>query len=267
MSLNKSKGNMYNWKLPDINTLKDIYFNQKMSFNKIARIYGVTTGAVKIKFNRYGIKPRSLSKAQELNAHHFEVTPEIIYFFDGLLLGDGCVCLHQKNKKSGVYGHTDKNYNFIVWLKEQLSRFNIHTGPTYHAKNNTYHFNTRYYREFVEFRHRWYPNGKKVIPKDIILMPNTLKNWYLGDGSYKKGKNGTKGGEIVIICSEFDPPGKILMMEQLVILGINCSIYSHGIYIKAQSRLRFFKYMLLDNNEIPDCYLYKFPVEITNAIK
>jgi hypothetical protein len=35
----------------------------------------------------------------------------------------------------------------------------------------------------MQIKQRWYPNGKKIIPKDLVLAPITVMNWYLGDGS------------------------------------------------------------------------------------
>jgi len=37
--------------------------------------------------------------------------------------------------------------------------------------------------EFLNERMRWYPNGKKIIPKNLVLNPVVLAHWYMGDGS------------------------------------------------------------------------------------
>lgn len=252
--------------LPKADVLKKLYIDKKLSTKKIAKIYNVTPRAVSTKLKRARVTIRNLSDAQELIANHIKINKIMNHYFDGLLLGDGCVTTPKKNNKSGVYTHADKHLSYIIWLKKQFSKFQIRNSKTYHNKKlNTYSFKTKYYREFIAFRQRWYPNGKKVIPKDLILMPITLKNWYLGDGSYKLGINGTKSAERVMLCSEFDPFGRKLIAEQLINLGIDCSIYPNGIYIKAKSRPKFFEYMLSDDNEIPGCYKYKFPQEILNG--
>lgn len=62
-----NKGNNYNHKLPNIDDLVEIYFKDKLSTNQIAIKFNVTTGAVKNKLNRYGIKLRTNSEAQKGN--------------------------------------------------------------------------------------------------------------------------------------------------------------------------------------------------------
>ena len=39
---------------------------------------------------------------------------------------------------------------------------------------------------FTELRDKWYPNGKKIIPKDLIITPTVFLHWFLGDGNYNK---------------------------------------------------------------------------------
>lgn len=33
----------------------------------------------------------------------------------------------------------------------------------------------------------WYPNNKKIVPQNLVLTPNILLHWYLGDGSLSFG--------------------------------------------------------------------------------
>jgi len=61
------EGNGYNHKLPAIEDLKKLYFEEKLSTKKIALKFNVTSSAIKNKLNRYGIKLRELSEAQKGN--------------------------------------------------------------------------------------------------------------------------------------------------------------------------------------------------------
>lgn len=46
---------------------------------------------------------------------------------------------------------------------------------------------------FTELRVKWYPDEKKIIPKDIVLTPKTLAFWFMGDGSANwVNRNGTE---------------------------------------------------------------------------
>lgn len=250
------KGNSYNWILPDIETLKDLYFNEKMSLKQIARKYKVTPGAVRIKLYRYGITLRTMSEGQALISNYVSITPELNDFINGLLLGDGSIIL-AGNKKSCWYGHSDKNKDYLKWLRKEFLLFGIECSDIKKHTNNSWSIKTKSYRDFVEIRNIWYPEGRKKIPS-IQLTPITLFNWYIGDGSYDKKSKGEK----VVICSMFDPAGKIEMNEQLNSMGIETSIYPESIYIKKESRDAFFEYMLDHNYDIPRCYKYKFSEEI-----
>ena len=37
---------------------------------------------------------------------------------------------------------------------------------------------------WTDLRHKWYPDGKKIVPADIELNGLTMAHWYMGDGSY-----------------------------------------------------------------------------------
>lgn len=41
---------------------------------------------------------------------------------------------------------------------------------------------TSLYPNFAIQRKRWYPNGKKRVPKDLVINKYTLAHWYWGDG-------------------------------------------------------------------------------------
>ena len=246
------KGNKYNHKLPNIEILKHHYFDEKMSARKIANKYNVTTGAVLIKFRRYKIKIRTLSESQSLNANYIKLTDELINFINGLLLGDGCM-VYGPYKKSCTYSHSDKNKEYLEWLKTQFEMFNISCSEIKPHTNNAWCIKTKWYRDFTTIRESWYPYGKKKIP-NIKLTPIVLFNWYIGDGSYDKKSKSEK----VVICSEFDYDGKKYINSLINSIGIKTSVYPNVIYIKKESRQLFFNYITNHKHTIPECYKYKF---------
>jgi len=252
MGLNKSTGNMYNHKLPNIDILKNEYFDKKMSTVDIAKKYNVTTGAVLLRFSRKKIKIRSIVESLVLKGNYANISDNLVNFLNGLLLGDGSVVFAGR-KKSCWYAHTDKNKEYLTWLVNEFYKFGIECSKIIPSHNNAWQVRTKSYRNFVDIRNKWYPNGKKIIP-DIELKPITLFNWYIGDGSYDKKSISHK----VVICSQFDQFGKYVMSNKLIELGIKNSVYSNMIYIKSESRKEFFKYIKSCMFKIPKCYLYKF---------
>lgn len=257
------KGMPYH-KLPSISILKKLYYEERLSTKKIASLYGSSGNAILLKLKRNGNKPRTLSEGQEIVANHFEITSALQSFFDGLLLGDGCMFPH--NNKSACYRHADKHREYVEWLESELAKHGVKVRVEYHAKVSL--LDSLCYREFFIIRQRWYPEGKRKAPLNISLSPSILRNWYIGDGSFKKGKfNGTtytKKSERVMICRNQNNEDRTFLCGKLKILGIETTLVSEGIYIRANSRRRFFQYILSDNPHIPRCYLYKFPEEYYN---
>ncbi len=209
----------------------------------------------KQKGNMYGFVRNNYSK----DTNHIVITEKLTLFLSGLLLGDGSL-VEAPSKKSSRYSHSDKRKDYLLWLKNELFLLGIETISIKKDKRGYFHLNTKSYREFQILREKWYPKGKKQTPKDIILTPIVLLNWYIGDGSYRKGKNNTKSAERVIIA-KLDIEGRIVLSSKLKKLGIKNTITKEGIYICALNRNKFFK-ILIGVKDIPECYKYKFPQEL-----
>jgi len=258
------KGNEYNWKLPDIDTLRNLYWNEKRSAANIAQQFGVTVGAVKNKLNRYGIPMRNMSDAQALIANYIFLSPDGLAFIDGLLLGDGCISPN-RHFTSAQYKHSDKHKDYIIWLANKLQNMGFEMGTIKHYAKAS-QLSTLYYRDLIQIRRCWYPDGNKKVPSDIELRPITLLNWYIGDGNYHApGCDG--GGEQVSIAMEFDQEGKDLLRTKLWELGILNSNQKTGIYIRSAGRKHFFNYMAMAFLPIPECYKYKFPERYYHGIE
>ncbi len=146
------------------------------------------------------------------------------------------------------------------WLRDKFENYRIECANIRGHNNDTYAIRTKHYRDFVYFRQRWYPNNKKKIPPTLELNPTVLFNWFIGDGSYIKGNK-------VFIATQFDVEGRTRIARNLEKIGIDNSIYNPGIYIKADSRTEFFRYILSSGLEIPTSYQYKFPRDLIYARK
>lgn len=132
------------------------------------------------------------------------MTQEIRNYFDGLLLGDGCYSFRKTSTRYSfgqIIDHQD-------WVNHQIIFFN-----TNNIENNSciipggkkiilekecntkdkIHLSTLGYTTFNEEYKRWYPENKKIIPKDInITSPILLANWHMGDGCVVKRNNGNR---------------------------------------------------------------------------
>ncbi len=112
------------------------------------------------------------------------LTPGLIAFLDGLLLGDGCI--KRVSKVSGLYEQAcaSRREEWILILKQRFEEFGIKCGiTTERRKGRDYSIlKTSAYPILLDMRRRWYADGRKYIPEGVEISPELLANWYLGDG-------------------------------------------------------------------------------------
>ena len=105
----------------------------------------------------------------------------------GSLLGDGHLTNQQYGNSAFMKNQCISHNKYLEWHFQQFGSMScpIKTYSTT-AKNKLYYRNTfrvKSHPFFSKLRQKWYPNGKKIIPHDLILDPLTLSIWYFDDGS------------------------------------------------------------------------------------
>lgn len=114
---------------------------------------------------------------------------------EGLMLGDGC--LHrQQNKtcKGAAKLQVDRSIKDKDYLFDNYSVFSdfCSSKPRYykrHEKYEGYVFATKQAQVFNGAHDRWYPNGTKIVPKDLVLTPLIVAIWFCDDGSIYSHKD------------------------------------------------------------------------------
>src|SRR5271166_1880257 len=140
--------------------------------------------------NRKAIELQSICKLCRSNRIPQILTQVQNEFLVGLMLGDGGLVQGKTNSfpRLSVSRQTqDKDYLF--WQYELFKEF-YGTPPksfhSWHSGANKYYDGyscmTKSGKLFGEWRHKWYPNGEKIVPRDIALTPLTLLVWFLDDG-------------------------------------------------------------------------------------
>lgn len=105
---------------------------------------------------------------------------------DGLLLGDGCISV----KNGGLFAilnvsQTDRG--LVEYLRDKICpEAKINERKT---KRKTIYYFSVTNSSLIPIRERWYPNGKKIVPKNLIFTPLMVLNWFMGDGSTSFTKN------------------------------------------------------------------------------
>src|SRR5947207_2878946 len=70
-----------------------------------------------------------------------------------------------------------------------------------------------------EQRLRWYPEWKKIVPRDVLLDPVSILHWYLGDGSLCVHRGYVKGAKFCALA--FTDDERIFLGDGLRKLGFS----------------------------------------------
>lgn len=151
----------------------------------------------------------------------FPVTEEIQELVDGLLLGDGSIerggvgsrfSLSQAIKHAAWVAQLQKEFSRhqILWTETHGKSGTLHTKTGSYPRSRSWGLRTRNYLYFTQERDRWYPNDRKKVPLDIRLTPNSIAQWYFGDGM-----TGNKGYHARFATDGFDPADVDFLIERL----------------------------------------------------
>lgn len=162
------------------------------SASVLARRYGVSVWAVLKRVRDAGVQVRSVKEqcakhrgVPTTDAHTFQ---EVV---EGLLLGDayidrkGLLHLEQSDVRFdwilqvqalfAAVGATSKIIPIPPRVRHLEGRV-LRSGPAHVLY-------TPAYVELQAERGRWYPQGTKIVPRDLRLTPVSLTHWFCGDGT------------------------------------------------------------------------------------
>lgn len=199
-------------------------------------------------------------------------TEEQMQILNGALIGDGCLSLH-KHGANAIFSYTSKskqhvefvcNYFKQYWSGEGLKCVNIYDKRT-NKEYSRYVVKTYTNQSFTAEYNRWYPNGKKCLPKDLMITPLTCLVWYIGDGCICHEKR----SEYIKLATHFYPKEdqeNILLpqMQQFEPSLMAAGNNQYFIYIPHKKEAEFLQYI----GECPfSDYAYKWQIrEYKNAI-
>ena len=208
------------------------------------------------------------SKSEALHTargKHVNLTTSLSGIIEGELLGDGTVS--KTSPYAARYTAMSKYKLYLDWLHSEFAQYGLQGKPTKQVAIHSwgkaytgYRFISYSYTELLPLWERWYPEGRKAVPRDFALTPRKLLHWWLGDGCYWDDKKRGVGARLH--TNGFDPGSIDILREQLAQRGISTSTFdSHGpvIYVLRRSIPRLFEYMGPCPAEIQEIYGYKWP--------
>lgn len=199
---------------------------------------------------------------------HFMITPQLQDYIDGLLLGDGSILLHGHGARYSQ-GFALPYYIWVDKIRTGflafgiLGRIRLRTHNGYAPYNYKYEFDSLSYSEFIPLRGRWYPQGIKVVPKDLSLSPIVVANWYMGDGSLlKPGRKlcSSVNTSVSLATQGFQLTDILFLIDLLTSIGlsrVNKYETSKGYGILIQRQTDVIKFLDYISPYIVSCFKYK----------
>lgn len=204
---------------------------------------------------------RSLSETRRINvnspADGKELTEQHVEALDGFLLGDGHIAVNRNEVKSARLSCSTQHEEFCNYLLAPFKEFGVNISP-YHRKRddkNYWQGRTRMNSSFYEQWARWYIvlDGKKIkrVPKDVRITSDSVRRWYLGDGSLCRNT-----GRIRLASYAFNDEEIKMLIVKIEERGIKTVQYDKIICIKRKDTPGFFEFI---GRDAPlQCYDYKF---------
>ena len=218
---------MKEWRNKDI--LYELYWEKELNGIQIAKKLGAGRTTIYTWMQRFGIQKRSLSEARLLTqGNHLDLGKVDMNLMNGLLLGDGGLGVNYKKERgSPRFAIASKHREYLEFLSKKLRDCGVQQvgkiRKQIHKKCNnavSYGYSSKSYIEFHVLRNLWYVNRKKVVPKNIELTPECLREWLIGDGCFNTRDknlmfctNGFSIGDAKFLIKKFTKLGFIAKMN------------------------------------------------------
>ena len=245
------------------------------SASSLARLHRASVWSVINRLQKAGIPVRSSKEQVEkhLDIREDQIT-EFTGLLDGLLLGDasitryGYLSLRQTDARRGWLEHVAKHLAVFGVSSKIVSnklpnRAQYIDGHRINTKENSLLY-TPCYVELKTQRSRWYPDGVKHIPKDIVITPLSLAYWFCGDGT------GNKNGSISFCTNSFSE-SEVRALAEILSIEFDVAASYSKVHRPPVQRVRKPEFMVkvfkrddaqrfkdLTEMYMPECCLYKF---------
>jgi len=204
-----------------------------------------------------------MKKIGDLTKTKSKLTRDQMSVFDGIMLSDGYLHKLYSPISNSNFSMCSKYFGFSNAIKKLLplswSYFKHYYLPVDKRTGKIYsgwYLGSKRDIFLTEQRKRWYPNEKKIVPKDIKLTPKCLLWWYIGDGHLAR-KPRSKSRRVVLACEGFKERD-VKFLINLLKKKLGEFVYKEGgnIVISRTSLCRFIK-IVGTKSPVPE-YKYKF---------
>jgi DNA-binding CsgD family transcriptional regulator len=232
------------------------YIVENLSQKQVAKYFNCSTWIVQRNLKEYHIESHKLGTWNQSNI--VKLTQYQTEILNGAMLGDGSLII-SKNGRNPQFTYNSKSKQHVKYVTQEFMQYSYKEGIKYYEKYdnrtkktyNSYSFRSISDKGFLEIYNKWYKNGVKHLPKDLILTPTICLIWYIGDGGIIN--NQKHNGQYIKLsthCFSKKEQEKILIPQlkqfnaKLYKVGISKNnIAQYAIYIPKKSMQNFLNYI------------------------
>lgn len=158
----------------------------------VAKILGISEPTVNKYAQKYGLsRSHRESRLFRYARRRSPLHREEIEVIEGLLLSDGS--LHAREGGNARLTLGFKHCGVVDTLSGMLPHLDLSTprpqmarAPNSTRETRSWHSYSVTHPQLTELYRRWYPDGRRRLPKGFRLNPTHAHFWYIGDGSLHK---------------------------------------------------------------------------------
>ena len=141
---------------------------------------------------------------------------------EGELLGDGSLLIGKRYKNAKFQlqakcrGQVLLAHTALHVLGGEPSSFVRKSSGYRTTPTEMWQWSSHRHEFLTAERHRWYPNGKKIVPPDFNLSPLAALHWFVGDGSLHPTQ-----AKVTLCTDNFDELSMERLCQQLVRFGLS----------------------------------------------
>ena len=258
-----------------VDVLRDAYVVKRMSTTDIEKnsveLFGtkISCGTIYKEIIRHNIPIRSKSESVSMATCTLDrdltwMNSDMVEWVDGFILGDGAISM--SNKETFMGSRFGIETSQIEWAKYSTCKLSPYqpSDPIPYRKiddkhpNQLYQVKTLTHPDIINQAKRWYQNGFKKVPKDVVISPISIMLWYLGDGSLTVVEESNTAFIRFATCSFLVDDIENILMPKFRDIGFECVRDSskNDIRLSASSIVKFFNY--IGHKSPIECYDYKF---------
>lgn len=191
----------------------------------------------------------------------------ILEIFDGYMLSEGH--LERVSNRTARFNINQKHKEFCEYIATFFAEYfeGKKVEPKYRRHNDdrtkqgyteTWRTRTLGHPDLLYQYNRWYPEGIKIVPSNVLITPLSVLVWYLGDGNLdKSGRGRPRASFATMSFSKENIQTNLMPKLNTIIANNDWRLHSNcNLKMTKDGTEKLFKY--IGHTSPVRCYDYKF---------